>query len=291
MSLPRFAFPGAQAVLTGAASGMGEQMAYQLAERGTHVLLVDRDETRLGAVARTIRSRHPDLQVQTEITDLADHTAVAALIERILTSWPQIDLLINNAGVALGGEFANLSAEEFDWVQDINFRAPVALCRGLLPALQHAPGSHIVNVSSLFGLIGSPGHSAYCASKFALRGFSEVLRQELAAQGIGVTTVHPGGIRTRIAETARIAASATAEEAEAGKAAFGKLLTYPADKAATQILDGVHRRKGRVLIAFSALAVDLLARLLPSHYGTVLGRARTSARRTVRAPAQPTRTP
>jgi short-subunit dehydrogenase len=291
MSLPRFAFPGAHAVLTGAASGMGEQMAYQLAERGTHVLLVDRDEARLDAVARTIRSRHPDLQVLTEITDLAEHTAVTALIERILTRWPQIDLLINNAGVALGGDFATLSAEEFDWVQDINFRAPVALCRGLLPALQHTPGAHIVNISSLFGLIGSPGHSAYCASKFALRGFSEVLRHELAAQGIGVTSVHPGGIRTRIAETARVPASATAEEAEAGKAAFNKVLTYPADQAATQILDGVHRRKARVLIAFSAIAVDLLARLLPSHYGTVLGRLRSSARRKVRTPAEPTRTP
>jgi NAD(P)-dependent dehydrogenase (short-subunit alcohol dehydrogenase family) len=152
----------------------------------------------------------------------------------------------------------------------INFAAPVALCRGLLPALRASAGSHIVNVSSLFGLIGPPGQSAYSSSKYALRGFSEVLRHELAPAGIGVTTVHPGGIRTRIAETARVAANATPEQERAGKAAFAKLLTYPADKAAAQILDGVERRKGRVLIATSAVVPDILARLFPVRYADVL---------------------
>ena len=152
----------------------------------------------------------------------------------------------------------------------INFAAPVALCRGLLPSLRSAEGAHIVNVSSVFGLIGPPGQAAYSSSKFAIRGFSEVLRQELAPAGIGVTTVHPGGIRTRIAQTARIAAKATPEQARAGQAAFAKLLTYPADEAAAEILDAVEHRRSRVLIASSARIPDLLSRLFPVRYAEVL---------------------
>ncbi|MFC3687185.1 SDR family NAD(P)-dependent oxidoreductase [Aquipuribacter hungaricus] len=270
MPLPPFEFAGARAVLTGAASGMGEQMAYQLAARGTALVLVDRDADRLAAVAGRIRQEHPDLEVRTEVVDLADAAAVDALVERVVAAVPSVELLVNNAGVALGGAFLDLTAEEFDWVQAINFRAPVALCRGFLASGALGPGGHVVNVSSLFGLIGPPGQSAYSASKFALRGFSEVLRHELAPLGTGVTVVHPGGIRTRIAESARVAASAEPEEAERGKAAFEKLLTYPADRAATVILDAVQRRRGRVLVAFSAVAPDLLARLAPSRYMRVL---------------------
>jgi short-subunit dehydrogenase len=270
MSLPPFRFAGARAVLTGAASGMGEQMAHQLADRGASLVLVDRDAERLATVAAAIERRHPSLTVHLEVADLADTAGLGRLVDRILAHFPEIDLLVNNAGVALGGAFTDLTAEEFDWVMAINFAAPVALCRGLLPALQHRPGSHVVNVSSLFGLIGPPGQSAYSSSKYALRGFSEVLRHELAPVGIGVTTVHPGGIRTRIAETARVAANATPEQVRAGKAAFAKLLTYPADKAAEQILQGVERRKGRVLIAYSAVVPDVLARLFPVRYADVL---------------------
>jgi short-subunit dehydrogenase len=279
MRLPEFRFADAHAVLTGAASGIGEQLAAQLAARGTHLVLLDRDATRLAAVTARIRARHPGVKVHPEIVDLADLDAVDDVIVRVLAVSPRIDLLINNAGVALGGDFADVTAEEFDWVQNVNFRAPVVLCRGLLPALRDTPGAHIVNVSSLFGLIGPSGQAAYAASKFALRGFSEVLGQELAPAGIGVTTVHPGGVRTRIAESARVAGKATPEQADAGRAAFGQLLTYPADKAAAQILDGVQHRRGRVLIAFSARSVDVLARLLPSHYPAVLKRLQPRAER------------
>jgi short-subunit dehydrogenase len=287
MSLPPFHFDGAHAVLTGAASGMGEQMAYQLADRGTHLVLIDRDQVRLETVAGQVRDAHPTLQVHTEVVDLADLAAVDAVIERILAVSPRVDLLINNAGVALGGgSFTDLTAEEFDWVQAINFRAPVGLCRGLLPALRRSPSGHIVNVSSLFGLIGPAGQSAYSASKFALRGFSEVLGHELAPRGIGVTSVHPGGIRTRISESARVPASVPAEEAAAGKVAFAKLLTYPADKAAEKILRGVHRRRERVLIGFSAIAPDLIARLFPVHYASVLRRLLSPASRKAAAKQQ-----
>jgi short-subunit dehydrogenase len=277
--MQNYTFAGGTAVLTGAASGMGEQMAHQLAAKGSNVVLVDRDAERLTAVADAIRLAHPQLTVVTELADLSDIDAIPALAERILAVAPDVTLLINNAGVALGGAFSQVTREEFDWVMSINFQAPVALTRAFLPTLMARPGSHIVNLSSLFGLITPPGQSAYSSSKFAIRAFSEVLRQELAPEGIGVTTVHPGGIKTRIAETARVASGATEAEERAGKEAFAKLLTFPADKAAAQILDGAHRRKARVVITPEAVAADVVSRLFPSNYFSVLNRLRPGATR------------
>ncbi|MGN6608310.1 MAG: SDR family NAD(P)-dependent oxidoreductase [Jatrophihabitans sp.] len=277
--MQNYVFAGGTAVLTGAASGMGEQMAHQLAAKGSNLVLVDRDADRLATVADAIRAAHPQLTVLTEVADLADIDAIPSLAERILAQTPDVTLLINNAGVALGGAFEQVSREEFDWVMAINFQAPVALTRAFLPTLQARPGSHIVNLSSLFGLITPPGQSAYASSKFAIRAFSEVLRQELAPQGIGVTTVHPGGIKTRIAESARVASGASEEDERAGKEAFAKLLTFPADKAAAQILDGAHRRKARVVITPEAVAADLVARLFPSNYFAVLNRLRPGTTR------------
>ncbi len=266
--LSRYRFAGGTAVVTGAASGMGEHLAYGLARRGSDLVLIDRDAERLAVVAGKIRG----VRVETFVADLAKIGALDDLAARVLAANPRITLLVNNAGVALGGTFDQVNAAEFDWVMDINFRAPVALTRLLLPTLLSSPGSHVVNVSSLFGLIGPPGQTAYSASKFALRGFSESLRHELADRGVGVTCVHPGGIRTRIAETARVAVGADDTEAAQGKESFAKLLTYPADKAAERILAGVEKRKGRVLIAWTAIAPDILARLFPTSYLAVMNR-------------------
>jgi short-subunit dehydrogenase len=221
--------------------------------------------------------------VQTLVADLADRDAVRAAAAGIRERHPAIGLLINNAGIALGGMFEHLTVAEFESVVDVNFRAPVLLTHELLPALLATPGSHLVNVSSLYGLIAPPGQSAYSASKFALRGFSEVLRSELAGR-VGVTTVHPGGIRTRIAETARIGAAVPAEMVETHQQMFRALLTYPPEKAAAEILDGVRRRRARVLIAASAKLPDVLARLMPVSHLKVIqlltaAAARGAARR------------
>ncbi|PSL56219.1 short-subunit dehydrogenase [Saccharothrix carnea] len=273
--LSRYRFAGGTAVVTGAASGIGEQLAYGLARRGSGLVLIDRDGDRLAAVAGKIRG----VRVETFVADLGDIGALGGLAARVLAGDPRISLLVNNAGVALGGTFDQVGADEFDWVMDVNFRAPVALTRLFLPTLLQSPGSHVVNVSSLFGLIGPPGQTAYSASKFALRGFTESLRHELADRGVGVTCVHPGGIRTRIAETARVASGVSETEAAQGKESFAKLLTYPADKAAERILAGVAKRKGRVLIAWTAIAPDLVARLFPTSYLTVLNRLSPAAAR------------
>lgn len=282
--LSRYRFAGGRAVVTGAASGMGEHMAYGLGRRGSDLVLVDRDAERLAVVAGKIRG----VRVETVVADLADTAGLEDLAARVLASDPRVTLLVNNAGVALGGTFDQVTADEFDWVIDINFRAPVILTRLLLPTLLESPGSHVVNVSSLFGLIGPPGQTAYSASKFALRGFSESLRHELADRGVGVTSVHPGGIRTRIAETARVASGVSEAEAAQGKENFAKLLTYPADKAAERILAGVEKRKGRVLIAWSAIVPDVLARLFPTSYMAVLNRLSPSTARNAATPQRNT---
>ena len=267
-----FRFAGATAVLTGAASGIGEQLAHGLAARGTHLVLLDRDAAGLETVAGAIRAGHPDLPVRTVVADLAELSALPGVAERIRAEHPRIDLLVNNAGVGLGGTFEQVSAEEFDWLMDINFRAPVVLTRELLPALLAAPGSHLVNLSSLFGLIAPPGQVAYSASKYALRGFSEGLRHELAGR-VGVTVVHPGGVRTRIAETARTTAGVSEERARKDREDFAALLSYPAERAAADILGAVERRRNRLLVAPSAVLPDLVARVLPGSYWPVLRHA------------------
>jgi len=260
-------------VVTGAASGMGEQLAHQLAARGSHLVLVDRDAERLAGVAAAVRTRYPDVTVDDRVADLADTGAIAGLAAGIVADHPRVTLLVNNAGVALAGRFDQVSLEDFDWVTRINFVAPVTLTHHLLPTLLASPGSHVVNVSSLYGLISPAGQSAYSASKFALRGFSQVLRSELARRGVGVTTVHPGGVRTRIAETARVGSGVPAGQAEAGLATMAKLLTYPPERAAADILQAVERRQARLVVTRLAHVLDVLARLWPVGHARLLDAA------------------
>jgi short-subunit dehydrogenase len=274
--LTPYRFAGQRALVTGAAGGIGEQLAYGLADRGSHLVLVDLDTGRLHAVAARIRDGHPGLEVETIVADLASRSAVEGVATQVLASHPALGLLINNAGIALGGRFDQVTVEEFETVMNVNFRAPMLLTHALLPALAASPAAHLVNVSSLFGLIAPAGQSAYAASKFALRGLSQALHSELGDDGIGVTTVHPGGIRTRIAENARIGSGVPSAEVEPNRKVFEALLTYPPSKAAAQILDAVRRRKARVLIASSAKVPDLLARLAPVGHARVM-RALTSA--------------
>ncbi|AEV83457.1 acetoin dehydrogenase [Actinoplanes sp. SE50] len=271
--LDPYRFAGRTAVLTGAASGIGEQLAYGLAQRGSHLILADVDAARLDPVAARIRSAHPALSVETVVADLSDRSAVDAVAARVPAA---IGLLINNAGVALGGRFDQVSVDQFEHVMNVNFRAPMLLTHALLPALTATPGGHLVNVSSLFGLIAPPGQSAYCASKFALRGLSESLRGELFENGVGVTTVHPGGIRTRIAESALIGEGVPESDIAPTRKLFAALLSFPAEKAAEQILRATEKRKARLLIAANAKGPDLLQRMLPVGSGTII-RALTAA--------------
>jgi short-subunit dehydrogenase len=270
--MERFDFTGT-AVLTGAASGIGAALAPLLAARGMDLVLLDRDAERLDAVAASVRSASPGRSVDAVVADLADAGQLREAADRIVVDHPGTTLLVNNAGVALGGRFDQVTLEEFEWVMDVNFRAAVRLTHALLPVLQAHPGAHLVNVSSLFGLMAPAGQAAYSSSKFAVRGFTEALRHELAGDGIGVTSVHPGGIATRIAETARAGSGVDAAEAEQGRREFARLLRYPADRAAQRIVEAVERRRPRLLIGASAVLPDILVRLAPGSYGKVLAAA------------------
>lgn len=267
-------FGGGTAVVTGAAGGIGAEVARALATRGSHLVLIDRDEDGLTRVVDELRTARPDLRIESLTVDLSDDAATQAIGAKLAIEHPEATLLVNNAGVAMGGTFADLSLEEFHWLIDINFRAVVTLTHHLLPVLVSHPGAHLVNVSSVFGIIAPAGQSAYSASKFAVRGFTECLRQELAPRGVGVTCVHPGGIATSVARSARIPASLAGADMERGRAGMDKLLTIPASVAAAQIIAGIEQRKPRVLIGWSARLPDLLARIAPGSYDKLLAKAR-----------------
>ena len=268
-----YVFRGRTTVLTGAASGIGEQLAYGLSKRGSELVLIDKDAVGLKAVADQLGTT-----VETHVADLSDPAAVTDLATAIRARHPEIGLLINNAGMALGGTFEQVTVDEFERVLNVNLRAPVRLTHELLPCLLASPGSHLVNVSSLYGLIAPAGQAAYSTSKFGLRGFSEVLRSELEGR-VGVTTVHPGGIRTKIAVNAPVGSNVPAGVEGEERERFDALLSYPPEKAAAEILAAVERRKARLLIAASAKVPAALSRLMPvSHMKVITRLIRLAAR-------------
>jgi short-subunit dehydrogenase len=267
-----YQFAGGTAVVTGAASGIGEALAFRLAARGSHLVLVDRDKARLGDVADRLRAAHPALALATHIADLSDDEQTDALAATLAAEHPQTTLLVNNAGVALCGRFDQVTLEEFDWVMAVNFRSVVRLTHALLPALKAHPGAHLVNVSSVFGIVAPAGQAAYSASKFAVRGFTEAVRHELAENAVGVTVVHPGGIKTRIADSARTGSGVSVEEYEQGRKQFAKLLTMPPETAAALIMAAIEKRRPRLLIGWSAKVPDVLVRLLPGSYWKIIAR-------------------
>ena len=256
-----FEFAGGVAVVTGAASGIGAALATELARRGSRLVLLDRDVERLAKVAAP-------LGAETHVVDLGDAAAVVETGQRVRAAHPRVRLLVNNAGIALGGRFEQVTLEQYEEVIDVNFGAVVRLTHTLLPALRAEPGAHLVNVSSLFGLFAPAGQTAYAASKFAVRGFSEALRQELAG-AIGVTTVHPGGVRTRIAESARVGVGVDPDEYERERRIWSALLSIPPERAAAQIVTAIEHRRARLLIGASARVPDLLARAMPTGWARV----------------------
>jgi short-subunit dehydrogenase len=274
-----YQFAGGTAVVTGAASGIGAALAVQLAARGSSLVLVDRDKDRLGDVADRLRGAHPGLTLATHVADLSDDEQTAELAATLAAEHPETTLLVNNAGVALGGRFDQVTLEEFDWVMAVNFRSVVRLTHALLPALKAHPGAHLVNVSSVFGIFAPAGQAAYSASKFAVRGFSEAVRHELAENAVGVTVVHPGGIKTRIAESARTGSGVSVEEYEQGREQFAKLLTMPPEIAAALIMEAIEKRRPRLLIGWSAKVPDVLVRLLPGSYWKLVARRAAPAKR------------
>lgn len=256
------------AVLTGAGSGIGRGLALALARRGCHLALADRNPDGLAETAQLASAL--GVRVSTHVLDVANREAVAALPAAVLAQHPQVDLLINNAGVALGGTFEQVSEADFEWLFAINFHAVVRLTRAFLPLLHQRAEARLVYVSSIYGLISPPGQSAYSASKFAVRGFANVLRHELAGTPVGVTVVHPGGVATGIAKSARVPAGLDPKQVAQQPAQMAKLLRLSPEQAGEIIAQGIERRRARVLVGGDAKFAALLERLAPVRYLRIL---------------------
>lgn len=252
------------AVLTGAASGIGKATALLLAAHGCHLALADRNADGLATVAASARAR--GVRVSEHVLDVADYEEIMELPDKVMSEHGKVTILMNNAGVGLVGTFDQLSLDEFRWLIDINLMAVVNLTTVFLPILRQQPQAHIVNISSIFGIIAPPEQTAYVAAKFAVRGFSESLRHELEGSNLSLTVVHPGGIQTNIANSARVAAKADPALAKASLTEFNKTLRTSPEEAAEQIVGAIQRRAPRLLIGNDAKGMELLQRLMPVRY-------------------------
>ncbi len=256
------------AAITGAGSGIGRALALALAERGCHVAVSDIDEIGLGETVALLGAS--SVKVTRAHVDVAQRDEVYAWADAVAREHGRCNLVFNNAGVAYSSTIEGLEYEQLERIMDINFWGVVYGTKAFLPHLRASGEGHVINTSSLFGLIAFPGNSAYNASKFAVRGFTECLQEELAMMGAPVhaTSVHPGGIKTNIARRAAIHDSVRALGADPATAHtdFERMFRTTAAEAAEQILRGVQARRRRVLVGADAKAMDALQRALPSTY-------------------------
>ncbi len=261
-------FSGRVAAITGAGSGIGRALAHALARQGAHLALSDIDDA--GLAETVAQCEGFGVKITSQHLDVADRDAVYAWADRVVADHGQVNLIINNAGVALGATVESMSYEDFEWLMNINFWGVVYGTKAFLPHLKQSGEGHIVNLSSVFGLISVPSQSAYNAAKFAVRGFTDSLRMELEIEGanVSVTTIHPGGIKTNIARNARMDASVRDVAGDPEKAArdFERAFITSPEKAATQILTAVRRDRRRALIGPDAKAIDLVSRLPAALY-------------------------
>lgn len=272
-------FGGRVAAITGAASGIGRALADELAHRGAHLALSDVDDVGLAETVTACEGR--GVKVTSQRVDVADRAAVERWAETVVSDHGTVHLVFNNAGVALGATVEGAAYDDFEWLMNINFWGVVHGTKAFLPHLKAAGEGHIVNVSSVFGLISVPAQSAYNSSKFAVRGFTDALRMELEIEqcGVSCTTVHPGGIKTNIARNARMDPSAAQLSGDSSVDAFDKVAMTSAEKAAQQILAAVENDKRRVLVGPDAKVIDIISRLPASIYQRALVIGATRRRR------------
>ncbi|CBL44614.1 Short-chain dehydrogenase [gamma proteobacterium HdN1] len=266
-------FENKVAVITGAGSGIGRSLALQLAQKGCHLAISDINEKGLKETVGMIQT--PGIKVTSAKLDVANRDAVYAHAEQVIADHGKANIIINNAGVALGETIENMSYENFEWLMNINFWGVVYGTKAFLPHLKAAGEGQVVNISSVFGLIAVPTQSAYNSAKFAVRGFTECLREELEIDNCGVsaTCVHPGGIKTGIARNSRVGKLGSFDKFTAGKDIgdqFEKLARTTADEAAEAIINGIRRNKRRVLIGTDARVIDSMQRFLPTGYQKLL---------------------
>lgn len=268
-------FNGKVAAITGAASGMGRTLALQLAKEGCHVSIADVDTKGLAETVKLVKAAAPDVKVTSQQLDVSNREAMYAWADQTAKDHGKVNLIFNNAGVAYATPVEHIDYDRFEWIMGINFWGVVYGTKAFLPHLKASGEGHIINTSSVFGLCAQPTQSTYNATKFAVRGFTESLRQELDMMNCGVsaTSVHPGGIKTAIARksvTAPEIEEFTGTDPESGKELFEKMFITTAEKAADIILKAVKKDKRRVLVGPDAVAIDTMVRTLPELYQTIV---------------------
>jgi short-subunit dehydrogenase len=261
------------AVVTGAASGIGHALAVRLAQEGASLALADIRTAELNEAARRLKSMGGSYsKVTAHIVDVSDKERVGEFAREVVEEHERVHLLINNAGVGLFGTAEQLSIEDIEWLMGVNFWGVVYGVKHFLPILRRQPEGHIVNVSSVFGIVGPVGHSAYAASKFAVRGFTEALRHELAGSSVKVSLVHPGGVKTNIANNARPGAGADHAAVDRERAIFNMAARTPPEKAADRIVRGILRDEERILVGADAWMIDRIQRWAPVKYWRLMGK-------------------
>lgn len=246
------------AVVTGGASGIGLALAEALSLRGCDLALMDCRPERLHAAQQQLAAT--GRRITTHECDVGESAQVATTCAAILEAHGHVHLLINNAGVSVAGRFLETSLADFEWLMRVNFWGTVYCCKAFLPLLLNEHEAHVVTMCSSFGLLGFAGKSAYSASKFAVRGFSEALRMELADTGVGLTVVYPGPVQTNILRDGR-AASAEQQQAEAE---FLTTRAIPATHVARQVVRGIQRNAARVRLSLDYAVIDWMTRLSPA---------------------------
>ena len=272
-------FHGKVAAITGAGSGIGQGLALELAGRGCHLALSDVDDAGLAetvAMVEQSADARGGVKVASARVDVTDRDAVEAWAASVVEEFGQVNLIFNNAGVALSANVSAMSYESFHWLMDINFWGVVHGTLAFLPHLKASGDGHVINISSVFGLLGIPSQSAYNSAKFAVRGFTDALRTELDIErsGVSATTIHPGGIRTNIARNGRFEFAEHEEAVDAEQAAvdFERLARTTPQKAARLILGAVEKNKRRALIGPDAHLFDAAARISPRASQWALGK-------------------
>lgn len=257
------------AAITGAGSGIGRATAVLMAAKGCHLALSDVNETGLAETAAACLKY--GVKVTTRRVDVASREQMYAWAEEVVTDHGLVNIIFNNAGVALGATVEDMQYDDFEWLMDINFWGVVYGTKAFLPHIKTAGEGAVVNVSSVFGLIAVPTQSAYNAAKFAVKGFTEALREEMEIEGcnVGVTCVHPGGIKTNIARAARITETKGMVDTKSTRDFEKAFITTP-EKAAEEVVNGILKNKRRVLIGPDAIAIDLMQRILPTSYQRLL---------------------
>jgi short-subunit dehydrogenase len=269
-------FRGRVCVITGSGSGIGRALSLDLARRGARLALSDIDGDAAARTAEACRTAGT-AEVQSYRLDVSERESMFAHAGEVLSRFGTVNLVINNAGVALHKTVLDTPIEDYEWIVGINFWGVLYGTKAFLPHLIASGDGHLVNLSSLFGLIAVPSESGYNATKFAVRGFTEALRQEMLAAGhpVGVSSVHPGGIKTNIARSARVPAG----EEEDLASSFDRIAFTTPEDAAAIILRGVERNRARIIVGADARAVDVMQRVLGSGYQAIVRRAAGAAER------------